>query len=144
MKCRSPSPESKQLCGASNSKISAFVGYDYERFSSFNTEEVVDGNDLIVRDNQVHFFTAGVSKLFTIWDRYYFVKVSGSQSISATSTPASSISDEKLAGTRWQLYMNTKLTNSVLGHVIIKSHSLQGPTSLNIFRVGFGLGYRFF
>jgi hypothetical protein len=116
-----------------------YVGFDFEKFASFNTRELQDGDDLRVIDNSLLFFSAGIGKTFKVENKSFLVKASISPSIISSSEYNTAFN-----GYKFILYLNTSITKRLLIHLLYKQHVLSGVTDLVIKRIGLGFGYRFF
>lgn len=44
--------------------VEVYTGFDYERFSSFNTGELLIGEDISTRENTLFYGTLGIGKIF--------------------------------------------------------------------------------
>ena len=61
--------------------LEIYGGLDYERFSSFNTEEVAIGEALSTREHGLTYLTLGMAKKFGWLNKNFLFKASYSQSI---------------------------------------------------------------
>lgn len=120
-----------------------YGGIDYERISTFNTDEVILGKSLKTRQHNIYYLTAGFSKGFTIDKTVFLFKVSASKSVISNATEPSLFSEEEFTGYKYIFYLNFKVFKNVLYHLIYKQHFLDGPTELEIKRFGIGVGYSF-
>ena len=120
-----------------------FFGFDYEKFATFNTDELGSGEELRIREHTLIYASVGFSKTFNLRSRKFFMKVGLSQSISSESAQKSIISDDVFTGNKIIFYLNTAINKNVSSHLLIKRHNLTGPTELAITRIGLGLGYNF-
>lgn len=119
--------------------ISSYLGFDYERFSTYNTKEISTGSDISLRNNNIGYLTLGLGKLFVVQKRKFLTKASLSYSLFSSSDEG-----EKFKGFKYIIYLNSVITKRLLIHFLYKVHLLKGPTDLIISRVGVGFGYRFF
>lgn len=108
-----------------------YGGFDYENLSSYNLEEVYNGELLNTKVHGFVYFSTGIFKLFKIKNQYIFLKGSFSYTL-ASST---------YTGYKYIAYINYKLYSKISLHVFYKKHILDGPTQLSIERVGFGFNY---
>ena len=120
-----------------------YAGIDYERISTFNTDEIILDKPLKTRQHNIYYLTAGFSKGFTIDKTAFLFKVSASRSVISKATEPSLFSDEEFSGYKYIFYLNFKVFKNVLYHLIYKQHFLDGPTELEIKRFGIGVGYSF-
>ena len=120
-----------------------YSGIDYEKFSSFNTDELIDSKPLSVRQHKLVYLTLGVSHNFEIFGRNCSAKAGISRSItsshlSESASDVSSFTGQKIIG-----YLNVNLYEDWSFHFLYKKHYLVGTTELTIKRLGTGIGYSF-
>ena len=120
-----------------------YGGIDHERFSSFNTDELVLGEDLDVRTHVLTFATFGVSKSFSIFDKNLLVKLSYSSSVASQQSRESLENPDPFTGSKFISYFNLRASESWSYHAFYKQHDLIGATDLQIARIGLGVGYQF-
>ncbi len=123
--------------------FSLFTGIDFEKFSTFNTDVLSDKSLLKPVESQITYLTIGMNKLFKIWTKKIFTKLSISKSLS-TSTDFSSYEtppSQGYDGFRVMLYLNYKFKKKWFVHSLIKFHAMDGPDSLSVIRAGLGFGY---
>lgn len=123
--------------------VEVYTGLDYESFSSFNTEELVTDEDLAVRTHNIAYATLGVSKAYTLLNRFFLTKFSMSRSFSSTESRESSVDPKPYTGSKFILFTAMKAAKRWYYSAFYKQHNLEGPTSLNIRRIGIGVGYNF-
>lgn len=114
-----------------------YGGVDFERFSTFNLEEIIDGSEttIAIKTNQILYVTGGIGLKFSIFSPIN-IKVSMSKGVVATG---------KFNGTKFLFYMNQKLGKKFWYHIIYKQHVLSGGKSdLTVGRLGVGLGMSLF
>jgi hypothetical protein len=126
----------------STSELSAYGGLDYENFSTFNTQEYANGDDLSINQNQLIYVTAGLGKTFFINDQRLLLKASLSQSVNSKSSSIQP--DAQFSGQRFLLYTSYKGVSRFTYHLMFKRHMLEGPTKLTINRFGIGIGFVIF
>ncbi len=122
-----------------------YTGLDLERFSSYNTTELVDGASIDTIQHNIAFATFGISKGFRFLGQSFFTKVSYSRTITSTqSRPVAGV-DSPMEGSKYIAFLNMLAPNSKNWsyNVFFKQHDLQGATDLVVTRTGIGLGYRF-
>ena len=126
-----------------NWPLEVYSGVDFERFSSYNTEELPSGAALSTRQHRLTFVTLGVSKLFRWFGKKFLTKVSYAQSIISSQSRLSTVNPKAFTGSKFMLYLNMKASKDWFYHVFYKQHNLKGATSLKITRTGLGFGYSF-
>lgn len=127
----------------SNLNWIVFAGFDYENFSTFNTEEL-ETKSLATRQITQGFATLGAAKGFKLIDQSFFLKLSASRTVYADESRASLVDPVPFEGYKYMVYLNAKYDDRLFVHGLFKQHLLEGPTSLVITRIGFGFGYKFF
>lgn len=126
-----------------NWPLGIYTGLDYERFSSYNTEELPSGEPLAIRAHTLTFLTVGASNRFEAFGKQFLAKASFSRSIMSSQSRPSKVNPKEFEGTKFILYLNVKAGKDWFYHGFYKQHDLEGATSLHISRVGFGFGYTF-
>lgn len=122
-----------------------YAGIDYERFSTFNTDEAsVNGTTLKTREHQIIYATLGAQKAFTIDNISFYAKASLSYSVSSSSNVQSTLSDENFTGYKYMFFLNFKISGPYSFQMLYKRHIMDGPTELTIDRFAVGLGYKVF
>lgn len=124
-------------------KVIPYFGFDYEKFSTFNVDELVFNERIDTRQHTLTYATVGVAKMFEVFGRKLFAKVGISQSVTSSSDRKSIVSDENFHGQKTILYLNTPIKDNWSTHLLFKHHRLKGATDLNITRTGIGIGYSF-
>lgn len=122
-----------------NPLYSLYGGMDVERFSTFNTDDLITGASLDTRDQLLSFATLGFNRIFMPGGKPLLFKVSYSFGL----TGSSDSDGEAFKGDKYLLYLNYKMFSKILVHVLFKHHSLSGPTELSITRYGAGIGWSF-
>ncbi|MBT7608799.1 MAG: hypothetical protein HN576_03520 [Bacteriovoracaceae bacterium] len=125
------------------SKFSSFGGIDYEKFSTFNTEAILNQATITLVESSIIYLTVGINKLFSIGKYKIFSKYSFSKSIS-TSTDFSSYTNpptNAYDGYKAMAYLNYKFAKKWFAHTVFKYHTLSGPDKLTVIRFGLGLGF---
>lgn len=123
--------------------LEVYTGIDYERLSSYNTEEVELGASLDTRQHMLAFWTLGVSKIFKSFGKQFLAKVSYSLVFLSTQSRPSTVDSSTFKGTKFMLYLNMKGENGWFYHGFYKQHDLEGATLLHFSRLGIGFGYSF-
>jgi hypothetical protein len=125
------------------SEISVYGGVDYEQFSTFNTPEYINGDELAFNQNKIIYATAGLGKTFFINDQRLLLKASLSQSVNSKSS--STQPEAQFTGKRFLLYTSYKGVSRFTYHLLFKRHMLEGgPTKLTVNRFGIGIGFVIF
>ncbi len=120
-----------------------YLGLDYERFSTFNMGGIANEQKVLFDKNTVLYLTFGASKLFTIFNKKIFTKLSLSKSLVTSHTiheqgvPPS----EAYTGVKTMLYLNYKFSKHFFAHFLYKFHTMDGPSKLTTNRGGIGFGY---
>jgi hypothetical protein len=125
------------------SKFSIFGGFDFERFSTFNTEAIIASSQLILVESRTFYLSGGFNKSFSLGKHKLFSRYSFSKSV-ATSTDFSSYSTEPAStynGYKFLAYLSYKFNKNWFAHILFKYHVMSGPDNLSVFRTGIGLGY---
>lgn len=127
-------------------RISWQAGIDYEKFSAFNIEGIYNDQQIYLDRISVIYATVGVSHVFYILEKPFFIKASLSKSVSSTSTTdyTASTNKESLTGTKALFYLNYKFTDKFFLHTMLKVHTMSGPSDLSSTRLGVGVGYILF
>lgn len=123
-----------------------YLGFDFEKFNSFDINILQTTNKLDLETNNVLYATFGNSFLFNIFGLKLYSKLSVSKTIfSKTSTTVTNTinGDLNYSGFRYLVYLNTKISKKFFVHFLYKQHIFEGPTKLNIARSGIGFGYNF-
>lgn len=123
--------------------IEVYGGFDHERFSSYNTEELVMGMPLATREHVLTFLTVGLTRRFEWLGKKFLTKASFSQSVISSQSSASLADPAVFEGNKFILYLNMKAYKNWSYHSFYKQHNLEGPTQLVISRFGLGFGYSF-
>ena len=123
--------------------FSYYGGFDYESFSTFNTGLFANQRVIGIDENKVFYFTAGLAKLFRLGPIPLFTKLSFSQSLSTSNTPAAGgvAPSKTYSGFKTILYLNYKFHKKWFAHALAKFHKMSGPDELSVTRLGFGVGY---
>lgn len=127
-------------------RISWHAGLDYEKFSSFNIDGIYNDQKIYLDRVSVVYATAGVSHVFYVLEKPFFIKASFSKSVSSTTTSeyTSVTTPESLTGMKALFYLNYKFTDKFFFHSMLKIHKMSGPSELSSSRVGVGVGYILF
>lgn len=123
-----------------NSKFNFYSGLDLERFSTFNIEDLNQGEDLRTREQMITYVTLGLSSNFIVKDKRFFYKASVSQSIFSQSN----VNDGNYSGNKLMLFLTAHVYKNIFASAFYKQHLLSGLSELSVSRYGFGIGYRFF
>jgi hypothetical protein len=123
-------------------ELSFYGGVDFEKFSTFNTNAFLTGEDLALNQNSLYYATLGAARTFFVGDLKFLMKTSLSQSIKSDTD--SKTPEEKFEGQRFTLFASVKGESQFTYHLLYKRHMLDGPTNLTINRIGVGLGFVIF
>lgn len=119
-----------------------YAGFDREAFSSFNTTELLQGDALETRDNNLYLYTVGFIKNFDIKRKSLSVRASYARTFK--STTSSETTADAFEGSRIHLYLNYKASSNFSYNILFKRFDLTGPTKLVVNRYGVGVGYQFY
>jgi hypothetical protein len=121
-----------------------YYGFDIEKFSSFNTDELVLGDELDTREHMIMYATVGYDYLTTINDNFLLLRGSAARSFFSRANRKSLVSDKQFTGWRFTAYANFKPKGKIFYHLLYKIHTLEGPTKLTVQRIGLGFGVAIF
>lgn len=124
-------------------KISWYTGLDFERFNTFNLENL-QINGLVTFDtNQVLYLTVGASRSIDILGHTFFTKLSYSHSIVSqrSNSFAASEFNQTFSGSKVLFYLFKNLGNGFFAHSLFKYHWMSGPSDITTLRLGLGFGY---
>lgn len=124
-------------------KMSWYTGFDFEKFNTFNLENL-QKNSLVTFDtNQVIYLTVGASRSIDILGHKFFTKLSYSHSVvsSRDNSFAASEYNETFSGSKVLFYLFKNLGNSFFAHSLFKYHWMSGPSDITTLRLGLGFGY---
>lgn len=124
--------------------ISFYIGGDLERFSTFNIEEINNGEQLDTIEHNVLYFTTGLAYNYELFSFPMLTKLSVSQSLFSQSNAKNENENTFYNGNKFIFFSNIKILHSWSLNIFYKQHLLNGPTELNISRFGAGISYRFF
>ena len=127
-------------------RISWHGGLDYEKFSAFNINGIYNDQRIYLDRISVVYATIGVSHVFYILEKPFFIKTSFSKSVSSTTTSeyTAEAAPESLTGMKALFYLNYKFTDKFFLHSMLKFHKMSGPSELSSTRLGVGVGYILF
>ena len=124
--------------------FSPYLGIDFEKFSTFNTDEIVYGEELSTREHEIIYATLGIGYNLKIFNSDLLFKTSIATTINSSSSRDSTVSPGvNFEGERFIMYLQLPLTDNWSTHILYKNHQLSGATELEIERYGLGIGYRF-
>lgn len=122
-------------------KFSFYSGIDIENFSSFNIENILNQDNIIIDTNTLIYLTGGLNFNPVAIDNLEF-KFSLSKSIlsnySSTLTTSQKIT---LSGIKTLLFINYKLNPKWSINSMFKAHYFSGDNDLSINRFGMGITY---
>lgn len=122
--------------------LGLYGGLDKEKFSTFNTRDILVGEELSIVSNDLTYATLGLGKTFYLGDFKFLSRASIATTIASTST--STRSDAQFEGTRLLAFLSMRGSYNFSYNFLYKRHQLTGPTNLTIDRVGIGLSYQFY
>ncbi|WP_156979691.1 hypothetical protein [Bacteriovorax sp. BAL6_X] len=121
--------------------ITLYSGLDYERFNTFNIDELVTNSEIAFDKNSVIYFTLGIQKNFNVYRKNVLLKISYSYSMFSSSS--SSSEDYEFSGSKLMVYSAMNIYNKFFMHALFKMHNMTGPSDLVVNRFGLGVGYSF-
>jgi hypothetical protein len=130
-----------------------YSGPDYESFSLFDLKGLQNDNKVYVNGVGVVYWSVGIAKSFSLFNKLFFSKFAVSKSILSSfksNAPSSSngVSDHvdsgKYSGNKFIFYLNHKINEKWYMHSMFKYHQMSGPSDVTILRIGIGVGYIFF
>ena len=127
-------------------RISFYGGIDYEKFSAFNIDGIVDEQKIYLDKVSAIYLTAGASHALKILEKPLFFKVSISQSVNSShiSDYSKATNLDPYSGSKLLFYLNYKFTDKFFLHTLLKVHTMSGPSDLSSTRLGVGVGYILF
>lgn len=119
------------------SSFTGYFGWDYERFSVFNMEQLLNDAKLRLNKVHVHYATIGFSRMFSLFNSPFFTKLSLSKSLFTYTdeTP------DSYSGYKAMWYLNKKIGKDLFIHSLLKYHWMNGDSDLETLRIGLGVGY---
>lgn len=130
-----------------NYNFTAYAGPEIERFSTFNTEGIINENKIYMDQSKVIYGTLGLQRSISLIGKNIFIKASYSRSLISTFTndyPNHQLAPSSFSGSKFMFYLNYKFNQKFYFHSLIKYHVMTGPSNLSVFRVGIGFGYILF
>ncbi len=115
--------------------LGLYLGYDYEKLTTFNTSEIVSGSPIRTIDNKIQYATFGASKGFSLFNLKMNLKTSFSKSLASTTSGTAALS-----GSKYIIYYSVIPEGRFSFHALYKHHELSGPTKLSIDRIGLSVG----
>ncbi len=123
---------------SSNNQVLIYSGLDFERFSTYNSKEVALGTEeLKGRQNTLYYASLGFAKNIYFSDLKLQIKTSVAQSIHTKSSGP--LESDQFKGQRFLFFSSLRLTPRISGQILYKFHNLEGPTKLQITRIGLGV-----
>ncbi len=122
-----------------------YAGIDFERFSSFNTDDIIQKKDyLTTREHAIVYATLGISAPFKLLGKAAFFKLGVSQTIYSMQRPEITAEESEFTGTRLMIFITRQIWKHWSAHLFFKEHSLSNNTAnLTIMRYGLGIAYNF-
>ncbi len=119
-----------------------YAGFDLERFSTFNIDDIRDTGMVVRDENRMSFATFGIDKFFTNSFLPFLLRFSVSSSLTSQRITYDADNDQDLtfSGLKYMLYFNAPVSNRIFFHILYKQHIMTGPSELNSYRIGLGLG----
>lgn len=123
-----------------------FGGFEYETFSTFNTQGLVDTGSVFVDKSKVTYLTLGLSKRFSIKSRDIFIKTSLATTLTSDRDVSYSgaVNKEEFTGYKFMLYSYVPLNYQWYINGLLRVHRMSGPSDMNTVRFGLGVGYIIF
>lgn len=124
--------------------LSFYAGVDYESFSSFNLETILNTGSVIIDTNNVLYATAGVNYRPGFMEKL-LLRFSLSKSIFTTYSSEVDVTNKvTISGLKMLFYVNYKINDKWSVAAMFKNHDFSGENDLSINRIGLGLNYSFF
>lgn len=120
-----------------------FTGIDFERFTTFNINDIRSTSEIFLDENRMSFATFGIDKVIPFEKKRLLLRFSISPVLSSqrlSYTTAEEI-EEVFSGIKYLIYINASINKKYYFHVLYKQHSMTGPGDLNVSRIGLGIGY---
>ena len=119
-----------------------YTGFDRETFSSFNTSDLLNGDQLEVRKNILYFYALGLVKTVDVKKNAITLRASYAKSFKSSTTSA----DPKnvFKGSQIHFSLSLKGANNFSYNFLYKRFDLTGFTKLSVNRFGIGIGYQFY
>lgn len=125
-------------------QFSFFAGLDFENFSSFNIENILNSDSIAIDSNNVNYITLGTNFAPTTLENFVF-KLAVSKSLTTKTTNAVSTTQQiKLSGIKVLFLINYQLNEKWTLDMSVKNHNFSGDNELSIRRFGLGINYSFF
>lgn len=123
--------------------ISLYSGLDFEKFNTFNIENLKENNLVTFDTNKVTYLTIGMSKSLTLFGKKLFTKLSYSHSILSSRSSSYNNSNEnvEMNGSKVLFYLFKNIGNNFFAHSLVKYHWMSGASDISALRVGVGFGY---
>lgn len=126
------------------SQFSFYTGLDFESFSSFNIQNILSNNTIVIDTNNVYYLTVGINFKPNFMEKLS-LKLSLSKSFfTSYSSDLSSGSKVQLSGIKILAFLNYQLDEKWFINTMYKSHSFSGDNDLSINRLGVGVSYLLF
>ena len=118
-------------------------GFELDSFSSFNTDEVVLGAKLELRDHRLLNMGVGAKKEMTLFGKEFLFQGFYSQTISSYQSRASTVNSSPFKGSKFSAEGRMMYGGDWFYHAFYKQLDLKGATVLHVAKFGLGFGLYF-
>ena len=118
-----------------------YGGLDFEKFTTFDLATSQNESRIALNENSIFYLTAGITNVFNVNDRIFFTKLSLSKSVTSSISSEATSAPNPYDGFKYMIYINTKLTEKVFAHSLLKIHTMSADDDLTTVRFGVGIGY---
>jgi hypothetical protein len=121
-----------------------FTGVDFERFTTFNINDIRSTSEIFLDENRMSFATFGIDKVIPFEKKSLLLRFSISPVLSSQRLGYTTAEEfeEVFSGIKYLIYINASINKKYYFHVLYKQHSMTGPGDLNVSRIGLGIGYK--
>ncbi|CBW26782.1 hypothetical protein BMS_1967 [Halobacteriovorax marinus SJ] len=117
-----------------------YIQLEYERLSTLNTDQIVQGEAVRHRDHGLVFASIGLSRSFVLLNQRLNFETGISQSVFSSSKDRG----KDLSGQKFNLRITKPVLDRVSIHFLFNYYFLNGPSDISIARYGLGASYRIF
>lgn len=126
---------------ASMPAVNNYLGFDLEKFSTFNIDELAVATDLQTRQQTMLYLTIGAAYNFSFWNKSSQVRFDLGKSLFTSESRPSLVTTQKYSGTKIHFFCTTNIYKNWSIFLFYKLYSLTGATDLSITRTGLGISY---
>ena len=123
--------------------ITITAGLEHDSFSTFNSEEIAIGQDVVLRTNNITGLGAGIKSKFKLFEQKFLLQGFYSQTIASSSSRASSIRNKGFTGSKLTIDGRMLYKGDWFFQGYYHQLDLEGPTILHLARIGIGFGVYF-